>query len=61
MLVTMQNALNAIGWPVLCGSPKMERLLEFNVQQIIDYQTVLIHDLVQLHDLNLKLAEIRFS
>jgi hypothetical protein len=61
MLVTGQNALNATGWVVSCGFLKMERPWEFNVTQIIEYQTVLIQDLAQLHDLNLKLAETGFS
>ena len=61
MLATWQNALNATRWVVLCGFLKMERQLEFNVAQITEYQAVLIQDMVQLPELNLKLAETGFS
>ena len=61
MSVTWQNVLNATGWVVSCGFLKMERLWEFNVVQITEYQAVLIQDMVQLHGLNLKRAETGFS
>ena len=61
MLAIWQNALNAIEWVVSFGFLKIKRLWEFDVAQIIEYQAVLIQNLVQLHERNLKLAETGFS
>jgi hypothetical protein len=39
----------------------MERLQEFNVQQITAKQAALLQNLVQLHVLDLKISETWFS
>ena len=61
MLVTWQNALNATEWVVSCGFLRIKRLWEFNVEQIIEYQAVLIQDMEHLHELPPRLAETQFS